>query len=124
MTDFGGFGGVQGGRDRDLSDQFENAVDRTFGSKLRADGRGRSYCAEPPYKLGERIWGSLANVDWKHKNGDTASYTFRAAGDLLAAIVGAGDYMDWYCSAPYGEADPEFAAAMEKEGWTQEPMNV
>lgn len=120
--DFGGMGGVAGGRPRDPDDLFEAALDRALGERLRAEHFGK-----PPREglyegkgIGHRLWGSLANVDWTHTNGDTASYSFRAAGDLIAAILGEGDYMDWYCSAASGVLDDEVAEAMAKEGWTGE----
>jgi len=107
MTEFGGLGGVAGGRPRDNEDLFECAVEACMGDKLREDE-----------SWGRALWGSLANVDWVHENGDTASYSFRAAGDLIAAIVGKGDYMDWYCSAPYyGECYPHIREAMATQGW-------
>lgn len=118
MADFGGLGGVWGGRERNTEDLFEAAIERCFGKQLRDEGMGEGWPAyDKPRKLGQRIWGSLANVDWAHENGDTASYSFRAAGDLIASIVGAGDYMDWYCSAPDGCVDEQVAEELAKEGW-------
>jgi hypothetical protein len=72
--------------------------------------------------LCKAVWGSLANMEWTHTNGDTAGYSFRSAGDLIAAIVGHGDYMDWYCCAPYANLDPIVAEAMKIEGWTALPL--
>lgn len=118
MTTFGGLGGVRGGRPRDPYDRFEQAIDACFGEQLRADGPPRSCLPFDGTTIGCRIWGSLANVDWVHESGDTASYSFRAAGDMIAAIVGSGDYMDWYCSYPYGEADQEVAYRLREHGWT------
>jgi hypothetical protein len=128
--DFGGWGGVSGGRPRDLADDFENAVERAMGERLRQDrasgadanGPGLGMADLPGgAALGHRLWGSLANVSWAHENGDTASYTFRAAGDLIASIIGAGDYMDWYCSHEYGVVDPEIAELMAVQGWRPVP---
>jgi hypothetical protein len=110
VTDFGGMGGIEGGRPRDPEDLFEAAVDRAMGDRLRAEGIKGAFIAP-------RLWGSLSNVDWIHENGDTASYSFRAAGDLIAALIGEGDYMDWYCSGHDGLADEEVAELMAKEGW-------
>jgi len=123
MTDFGGMGGVAGGRPRNAEDLFEAAVERALGDRLRAEhvGKPRADWFEGT-GIGDRLWGSLANVDWKHENGDTASYSFRAAGDLIAAIVGEGDYMTYYCSSDHGVIDPEVAEAMAREGWTASVM--
>lgn len=129
MTDFGGLGGVSGGRGRDPADLFEAAVERAFGERLRYE-RARGLDARKAdaaegvgwdrHGLGARLWGSLANIDWVHENGDTAGYSFRAAGDMIAAVVGDGDYMDWYCSADAGVVDGEVAEALAREGWRPE----
>ncbi len=115
---FGGMGGVTGGRPRDSEDLFEAAVERALGERLRAEhiGKGRPEWFAGT-GIGHRLWGSLANVDWQHTGGDYAGYSFRAAGDLIAAIVGEGDYMDWYCSAAHGVVDPEVEEALGREGW-------
>jgi hypothetical protein len=130
--EFGGMGGAAGGRPRDPDDLFEAALDRAFGERLRrerADGIDAHKADDDDnpglwYRkgLGARLWGSLANVDWTHTNGDTAGYSFRAAGDMIAAIVGEGDYMDWYCSGDHGVLDDEVAEGMAREGWTARVM--
>lgn len=104
---FGGLGGVHGGRARRCDDEFESAIDRAFGARLR--------CGHTA--LGRRIYGSITNQGWARADGAEASYSFRAAGDLLAAVIGRGDYLDWYCSSPEGEVDAEVAEALGREGW-------
>lgn len=106
---FGGMGGIWDGLhfDEYKDDLFAQALNRAYGDKIRADKQN-----------GVDAWSALANVDWTHTNGDMAGYSFRAAGDLIAAITGKGMYMDWYCSGPYAYVSDEIGAAMEKEGWT------
>jgi hypothetical protein len=108
MTDYGGFGGITGGRALDLADAFERL---SIASWARADEQ-----------MARDMWSALANIEWKHDSGDAAGYTFRAAGDLVAAIRGSGDYMDWYCSGPDAHITDDIAQAMKAAGWTYEPL--
>ena len=101
---YGGLGGVPAGRPFDPEDAFEAAVARAL--DLSDDD------------IAAEMWGALANQPWQHENGDTADYSFRAAGDLVAAIrsVPGEDYMTWYCSGRE-VVTPRIAEALAKEGW-------
>lgn len=93
--------------DDDPFAEFEAAIERQFGDELRK-----------PDGMGAELWSALANVDWYHPEKHLAvSYSFRAAGGMIAEIIGAGCYMDWYCSGPYAEVSSRVAHAMRKEGW-------
>lgn len=106
MADYGGLGGLKDLREINKEDAFEAAVNRALGDHIRTDD-----------EVCRRMWSALANQGWHHDNGDTAAYSFRAAGDLIAAIRGQGNYMDWYCSGPYESVSEKIKDAMAKEGW-------
>jgi hypothetical protein len=95
----------------DPDDKFQATMNRVLGDRIRKDD-----------KLACVLWCALANVDWRHKDGDTAGYSFRAAGELVAAIRGSGHYMDWYMCGRCGQVDDEVADALAAEGWTYELM--
>ena len=88
---------------------FEQMVDRTIGDRVRADKDAAN-----------ELWGSLANVDWGGPNGMSVGYSFRAAGDLVAALRkddGKMTYMNYYCSVDSGYARGWIEEALNKEGW-------
>lgn len=116
VVDWGGLGGAPGGRDLDLSNPFEVALFIEFAERVRAD----TDCAE-------MLWDALADVKWTHASGDTATCSYRRAGDIVAAIRRSapkcadrnGDYCDWYRSSG-GIVSAEIADAMADRGWTFE----
>ncbi len=85
---------------------FERAVERQLGDKIRADK-----------ETGVKLWSALANVLWEHPEHGEVGYSFRAAGDMVAAVRRDGDYLDWYCSGPYADVAPAIWEALAVEGW-------
>jgi len=105
-------GGIQGGRKIDPYSDFEMTVERVLGDWIRADKDNAV-----------AMWSALANVDWA-KDGSAVGYSFRAGGDLIAALIGEGDYLDWYCSGPYATVCDHVAKAMATEGWKPLPATI
>lgn len=97
-------GGVWGGRPLDTSDPFEMAVKRALDLTDRA--------------VASELWAALANVGWEHVSGAWAAYSFRAGGDLIAAVLGEGDYLEWYCCGVSGVVTDRIRNAMASEGWS------
>ena len=73
---------------------------------------------KPDDDFNTEVWSALANVDWEHKDHGIVGYSFRAAGGLIAEIIGEGDYMDWYCCGPYAEVSWRIERSLGKLGWT------
>lgn len=107
VPSWGGFGGLEERREVDLGDRFEADVVRVLGEELRAseDVRGE-------------LWSALADLTWVHATDrDHASYSMRAAGDLVAAVSGVGNYMTYYCAGPIAIVSPRIADALGSAGW-------
>ncbi len=89
---------------------FEHDMDRLMGDRMRSDD---SFCV--------RVWGTLANMTWRNALiSEDVGYSFRAAGDLIAAIRREGDYMTWYCSHTPASHDDEIEGLMGRAGWKVE----
>lgn len=70
----------------------------------------------------ERLWGSMANVEWQ-KNGKGYGMSFRYAGRRIAELRGDHspfNYMSLYCCVPDGVVDPEVAVLFATRGYTAE----
>jgi hypothetical protein len=111
MGQYGGPGGYKRTLDFEeyQGDVFAQTINQSFGDEMREVIYGVLTCQD--------VWAALANVRWIHENGDTAAYTLRAAGDLVASIRGDGDYLDWYCGCPYPRVTPYIAELMTQAGW-------
>jgi len=111
---FGGLGGSKEPLDLGIDyseDEFAQTLNRCLGDFIR-ESKDNAYA----------MWSALANVDWIKNNPDgsqdIASYSFRGAGDLIAAIRADGPiYMDYYCSGELATVDYFIADALAKEGW-------
>jgi len=90
-------------------DEFAQALNKRLGDWIR-QYRSNAY----------NMWSALANVTWR-RGEDTASYSFRAAGDLIASICNDGTtYIDYYCVNTDGEVYGYIAQELAEEGWTFE----
>lgn len=105
------FASVPSGRSLRPIKEFEAAVDRAVGERVRADGAD-----------GVDLWCALANVQWLRSDGAVVSYSFREAGSLVAWVREEGDYIEWYCSGPPGEVPLWIEEAMATEGWAWAPL--
>lgn len=105
-------GGVEGGRPVDYSRPFEAAAEQALGEAV--SGSESTAIA---------LWSALANTRWRHSGGEAVVFSYRAAGDLVAALRGEGDYLDWYCAGAAGTIAGEIADAMATEGWTAEAVH-
>lgn len=88
---------------------FEQTVDRVLGERVRASEEDAV-----------ALWCALANVDWHGPDGASVGYSFRAAGDLVAALrkdEGDYTYMRYYCAGPHGVVAGWIEAAMAGAGW-------
>jgi hypothetical protein len=104
-------GGIEGGRELMTEGDhgvFEQLCEHLFGEQMRADE-----------SLALDMWCALSNVDWTGPNGEEIGYSFRAAGDLVAALRRDGsDYMSWYCCGPDGMVTARIADPLLTAGWT------
>jgi hypothetical protein len=91
--------------------RFEQDLNEVLGDRLRASVNDS--------KL---MYGALTNVDWFHADfpEDSVGYSFRAAGDVLAAIHKERDYLYWYCSSREGVVPDWVEEAMTTRGWRYE----
>lgn len=97
-------GGCPGGRP--LEGDFERLLERLLGDRVKAS---RGHAVD--------LWCALANIVWLSPEGDQVAYSFRAAGDVVAALREEGDYLEWYCSGREGRVAGWIEARMAAEGW-------
>lgn len=87
--------------------QFEAAIDRPIGDRVRSDG---AFAVD--------LWSALADVEWRSSEARSVSYSFRRAGEVVAWIREEGDCLDWYCSAEPGIVADWISDALAAEGWS------
>lgn len=91
--------------------RFEQDIEKVLGDQIRASD-----------DMAEALWAALANIDWFHKDGDQASYSWREAGGLIVDIRGSGSYLDWYMCRRDGMVRQDIEQALAAEGWSYKPM--
>lgn len=103
-------GGLQGKRRELLTEgaygAFEQMIKNNLGGRMTLE---EDLCRE--------LWSALANISWVHPEYGEVGYSFRAAGDLIAAVIDRGDYMDWYCSGPHAIISERIEEIFMREGW-------
>jgi len=102
-------GGSPTGREIEPGYEPEVALNSVLGDRIREDD-----------DLACDVWAALANIEWIGPDGRAWGYSFRAAGDAIAAIrneTGDMPYMRWYCSAVDGIVTDEISDAMLSVGW-------
>jgi hypothetical protein len=71
------------------------------------------------------VWGAITGGVWIAPDGIEWGYTYRAAGDIVAAITGLGDYCRYYCSVtpPETMIRSDIAKPMLAQGWRWRPCD-
>ena len=87
--------------------EFEKAVERTFGNLIRNDDA-----------VAVEMWSALAGIIWQDKSGKAVWYSFRSASELIWQTRNSGHSMDWYCSGPKAVVSPRIESALAIEGWS------
>ena len=70
----------------------------------------------------QNIYAALCNQDWQKNDvwpllkGETYSCSWRYAGGIVADMVEAGDYIDWYCSGIKGDLTETQIAEAKEQG--------
>ena len=96
----------------DDDERFESDLEKAVGDKVRES-----------HERGVELWCSLANIEWKHKDGYRGDYSFRSAGRLVAEIRQDGsDYLTWYCSGASAQVAGWLEEAMAELGWDWESL--
>lgn len=105
-------GGYRERRLVDTTSPFECIIESLFGDAIRHDDQ-----------IGRDVYSALCNMYWFSPNGTRYSYSQRAAGDLVAAIKGEGNYLSWYCHQPSGMITYHIHQTMRQHNWTHAPRN-
>jgi hypothetical protein len=88
-------------------EEFESMLESELGDWMRSS-----------QDIAQALWSALANVAWKHKDhNEIVAYSFRAAGSLIAKIVGEGDYLDYYCGSKYATVLLPIKETLRRSGW-------
>jgi hypothetical protein len=106
-------GGRDPRREVDYGEPLEAAVYFNLGPFMVRDSL---FCAD--------VWSALTNRVWKGPRGEIVLCSFRAAGDIIAAILDEGTYLDWYCIGRPGYLSPKIEKIMAKAKWVSEPANI
>lgn len=135
---------VEEGRDPDTDEEVLNAIafDKTWmehvkqreadpewkKNNLEYDLRSTEWIcnkAKAREEYAQNLYAALCNNEfqkqdvWQLLKSETYSCSWRYAGGIVADIVEAGDYIDWYCSGMRGGATADDLAAMSKEDRTK-----
>jgi len=95
---------------------FEQSVEKCVGDWIRADHANAA-----------SMWCALANNYWFSINrapGTAVLYTFRSAGDLIAAIRKEGNYINWYACGTPGTVDPFIEGELMNDDWYVRPARM
>jgi len=113
---------VYKGADRRGMEKEENAQWKL--NNLEYDLRSNKWIcdkAKARESYAQNIYAALCNQEWQRNDvwpllkGETYSCSWRYAGGIVADIVEAGDYIDWYCSGIKGDiTEEQIASALEQ----------
>jgi|GEM_PF-4975015 len=70
----------------------------------------------------ELLYRALENSTWRHLDGTECVFGMRSTGEIVASLVGSGDYLSFYMSGPSGVLDEEVIQDLRALGWERIPQ--